>query len=54
MSDDFKTHRDKRISEMRERVRNSRVKKKQEVIIFSQRVNKAWKNINETKSWDYT
>ena len=41
MSDYFKIHRDKRIDEMRERVRNSRVKKKEEVIIFSQRVNKA-------------
>ena len=49
MSGDFKNHRDKRISEMSERMRNSRVKKKEEVIIFSQRVNKAWKNINEIK-----
>ena len=54
MSDDYKTHRDKRISEIRERMRNSRVKKKEEVKIFSQRFNKAWKNINEIKSWDYT
>ena len=50
MSDVFQRHRDKRISELRERVRISRIKKKEEVIIFSQRVNKAWKNINEIKS----
>ena len=40
MSDDFQKHRDKRISEMRERMRNSRIKKKEKVIIFSQRVKK--------------
>jgi len=49
MSDVFQKHRDKRISEMHERVRNSRIKRKEEVIIFSQRINKAWKNINEVK-----
>ena len=50
MSDVFQKHRDKRISEMRERIRISRIKKKEKkVIIFSQRVNKAWKNINEVK-----
>ena len=52
MSDVFQNHRDKRISEMRERMRNSRIKnkKKEKVIISSQRANKAWKNINEIKS----
>ena len=50
MSDVFQKHRDKRISEMRERIHNSRIKKKKNVIIFSQRVNKAWKNINEIES----
>ena len=50
MSDVFQKHRDKRISELRERMRNSRIKEKKNVIIFSQRVNKAWKNINEIKS----
>ena len=50
MSKTFERHRDKRISEMRERIRNSRIKKKEKVIIFSQHVNKAWKNINEIKS----
>ena len=43
MSDVFQKHRDKRISEMRERMRNSRIKnkKKEKVIISSQRANKA-------------
>jgi len=50
MSDVFQKHRDKRISEMRERMRISRIKEKKNVIIFSQRVNKAWKNINKIKS----
>ena len=49
MSEAFQKHRDKRINEIRERIRNSRIKKKETVIIFSQRVNKAWKNINEIK-----
>jgi len=42
MSDVFQRHRDKRISEMRERVRISRIKKKEKkVAIFSQQANKA-------------
>jgi len=41
MSDVFQKHRDKRISEMCERIHNSRIKKKKNVIIFSQCVNKA-------------
>jgi len=41
MSDNFHKHRDKRISEMAERIRNSRVKKKEKAIIFPQRANKA-------------
>ena len=39
MSDVFQRHREKRISEMSERMRNSRIKKKEKVIIFSQHVN---------------
>jgi len=50
MSKIFEKHREKRISEMSERIRNSRIKKKEKVIIFSQRINKAWKNIDEIKS----
>ena len=50
MSESFERHRDKRISEMRERIRNSRLKKKVEMKTFGQRVEKAWKNINEIKS----
>ena len=50
MNEAFKNHRDKRISEIRERMRNSKIKKKEEVKIFSQRLEKAWKNINEIKS----
>jgi len=49
MSEAFEKHRDKRISEMRERIRNSKIKKIEEVKIFSQRLEKAWKNINEIK-----
>jgi len=42
MSDVFQKHRDKRISEMRERIHNSRIKKKEKkVTIFSQHANKA-------------
>ena len=50
MNDTFKNHRDKRISEIRERILNSRLKNKVEMKTFSQRVEKAWKNINEIKS----
>ena len=50
MSDDFQKHRDKRISEIRERMRNSRIKKKEKVIIFSQNTKKTNKNINQIKS----
>jgi len=41
MSDVFKAHTDKRISEMRERMSNSRIKKKEKVIIFSKHAKKA-------------
>ena len=42
MSDAFQRHRDKRISELRDRVRISRIKKKEKkVTIFSQHANKA-------------
>ena len=48
MSDVFQRHRDKRISEIRERIHNSRIKKKEKkVTIFSQHANKAQKNVNE-------
>jgi len=50
MSETFEKHRDKRISEIRERILNSRLKNKVEMKTFSQRVEKAWKNINEIKS----
>ena len=50
MSEAFEKHRDKRISEMRERKRNSKTKKIEGMKTFGQRVEKAWKNINEIKS----
>jgi len=49
MSEAFERHRDKRISEMLERIRNSK-KRKIEMRTFGQRVEKAWKNINEKKT----
>jgi hypothetical protein len=49
MSETFEKHRDKRISEMRERIRNNRLNKKIEMKTFGQRVEKAWKNVNEVK-----
>ena len=50
MSQAFEKHMDKRISEMRERIRNYRLKKNVEMRTFGQRVEKAWKNIDEIKS----
>jgi len=50
MSESFDRHRDRRISELRERIRNSKIKKKVEMKTFGHRVEKAWKNINEIKS----
>jgi hypothetical protein len=47
MNEAFEKHIDKRISEMNERIRNSRLKKKVEMETFEQRVEKAWKNINK-------
>jgi hypothetical protein len=41
MSKVFENHREKRINEMRDRIRDSRIKKKGKVIIFSQCTNKA-------------
>jgi hypothetical protein len=41
MSKAFDKHKEKRISEMLERIRNSKIKKKEGVKIFSQRVEKA-------------
>ena len=49
MSEAFEKHKAKRISEMRERIRNSKIKNKEGVKTFSQRVEKAWKNIYEIK-----
>ena len=49
MSEAFERHKDKRISEMLERKRNSK-KRKIEMRTFGQRVEKAWKNINEIKT----
>jgi len=49
MSEAFKKHRDKRISELLERMHTSKIKEKEEMMTFSQRVEKAWKNINEIK-----
>jgi len=49
MSEAFEKHRDKRINEMRGRIRNNRLNKKIEMKTFGQRVKKAWKNINEIK-----
>jgi len=50
MSENFERHKDKRINEMRERIRNNRLNKKVEMKTFGQRVEKAWKNIDEIKS----
>ena len=49
MSIAFEKQRDKRISEICKRISNSRLKKKVEVETFGQRIEKAWKNINERK-----
>jgi len=49
MSDAFEKHIDRRISEMRERIRISKLKKKIETRTLGQRVEKAWKNIDEIK-----
>lgn len=49
MSEAFEKHMDKRISEMRERIRNYKSKRNAEMITFGQRVEKAWKNIDEIK-----
>ena len=48
-SESFQKHKEKRIRELHERFRNSKVKKKDEMKTFGQRVEKAWKNINEIK-----
>ena len=49
MSDTFEKHIDRRISKMRKMTRISRLKKKIETRTSGQRVEKAWKNINEIK-----
>ena len=49
MSDAFDKHIDRRISEMHERIRISKLKKKIETRTFEQLVEKAWKNIEEIK-----
>ena len=45
----FEKHKEKVIQEMHERYLIYRMKKKEETKTFSQRVEKAWKNINEIK-----
>lgn len=50
MSEAFEKHMDKRISEMRERIRNYRSKRNVETRTFGERVEKAWKNIDQIKS----
>ena len=49
MDESFQKHKEKRISELHERFLNSKVKKKDGIETFGQRVEKAWKNINEIK-----
>jgi len=49
MNEASEKHSNKRISEMRERIRNNRLNKKIEMKTFGQRVEKAWKNVNEVK-----
>jgi len=44
MSDFFERHKDKRISELRERARNSKIKRKRNMRTFGQRADKARKN----------
>ena len=43
MSDVFEKHRDRRISEIRERIRNSRLKKKMEMRTFGKNVERCQK-----------
>lgn len=50
MSDNFERHRDKRISELRERMRNSEIKRKLEMKKLGQRIGTSSKNINEIQS----
>ena len=50
MNEASEKHRDKRTSEVRESIRNNRLNKKIEMKTFGQRVEKAWKNIDEIKS----
>ena len=49
MNEGFEKHRDKRISEMRERIRNNRLNKKVEMKKSDKRVEQAQKNIDEIK-----
>jgi len=44
----FENHMEKRINEMYTRIRNSRMKKKEKVIIFSQHAKKTCKNTNKS------
>lgn len=50
MSEAFEKHRDKKVREMRDKIRNSETKKTEGMETFGQCVEKAWKNINEIKS----
>jgi len=47
MSEAFEKHKDKRISEMRDRIRNSKRKNKEDMKTFSQSIQKTWKNIDK-------
>ena len=48
MIEAFEKHIDRRVSEMRERIHNSKIKK-EGMKTFGQCIEKAWKNINEIK-----
>ena len=48
----FEKHKEKRIQEIRERLLDYKLKKKEGTKTFGQRVEKAWKNINEIKLKD--
>ena len=45
----YEKHRDKRIREIRERIRNFKINKTEGMKTFKQSIEKAWININEIK-----
>ena len=47
MSEAFEKYKDKRISEMRDRIRNNKRRNKENMKTFRQSVQKNWKNINK-------